>query len=212
VSAVDLKILALDTAVMGCAVAVYDSVSGLSTCDNLVTDRRQAEILVPMVQSVMASAGVTFTDLDCIVVTQGPGSFTGVRIGLATARALAIAANKPILGVSTLEILARQVANGDGKSVLALIDTKRDDFYGEVFDGQGQSLEPARIWNKSEVDAAKASGRYIISDANPDPLTMAKWACNQTLSAPTAQAMPQPIYLRDAEISTAKRQAPQIIA
>lgn len=195
-----MRILAFDTAVMGCSVAVFDTVSGQSWTDSIVTERKQAEILVPMIEKVMADAGTSFSDLARIAVTIGPGSFTGVRIGLSTARALSLASGKPLVGLSTLQVLAAQ---DTGQKVLAIIDTKREDFYGEIFDESGKSLEAARIWSAEDVNAARQNGTNIV-EGNPDMLVMARLAAE----APLQEGMPDPIYLRGAEVSVAKRSAP----
>ncbi len=193
-----MKILAFDTAVTGCSVAVYDSSLDQSWVERLETERGQAEFLVPMIQTAMKKAGLGFHDLDRIAVTIGPGSFTGVRIGLATARALSLASSKPLVGISTLELLlAQSGATGD---TLVLVDTKRDDFYGQVF---GSVAQEARIWQPSEVEA---SGLRVVQEI-PDPVVLARLALGASLST----EMPQPIYLREAEVSTPKRAAPTTI-
>jgi tRNA threonylcarbamoyladenosine biosynthesis protein TsaB len=193
-----LKILAFDTAVMGCSVAVYDSSLDRSWVERLETERGQAEFLVPMIQSVMQKANVGFADLDLIAVTIGPGSFTGVRIGLATARALSLASGKPLVGISTLELLLAQ--SGVTGDALVLVDTKRDDFYGQVF---GSAAQEARIWQPAEVEVSE----FVTVQEIPDPVVLAKLA----VTAPLQVDMPNPIYLRDAEVSTPKRAAPTAI-
>jgi tRNA threonylcarbamoyladenosine biosynthesis protein TsaB len=192
-----LRILAFDTAVMGCSVAVIDTVTKKSWTDSIVTERKQAEILVPMIEAVMAEAGINFSDLERIAVTAGPGSFTGVRIGLATARALALASGTPLIGISSLQVLAHANA---GQRLLAVIDTKRDDFYGEIFNAQGQSEGAARIWSAADV----AGEGIKIVQGNPDVIALAHLAAQ----APVPDAMPDPVYLRGAEVSVPKRSVP----
>ena len=196
-----MKILAFDTAVSGCTVVVVDTVAGASWTEQVITDRRQAEILVPMIESVMRQAGMEFAELDRIAVTVGPGSFTGVRIGLSTARALALAAEKPLIGVTTLEVLAAMSAT---LPVLALVDTKRNDFYGGSFGPGGVSLEAARIWSSDEVDAARLAGTYTLIQETPDAVVLARLAAERMVSG----AEIVPVYLREAEVSVSKRIAP----
>lgn len=197
-----LKILAFDTAVTGCAVAVYDSGSGQSWADRVETERGQAEILVPMIEAVMRGASVSFSDLGLIAVTKGPGSFTGVRIGLATARALALAAGLPLAGVSTLDILAHQSGGGD---ILALIDTRRDDYYGQIF---GRSPEPPRIWSPAEVAEWRDRGNGRVVMDRLDVIALARMAATMPIPA----GYPEPVYLRGAEVSQSKRAAPVAVA
>lgn len=186
----------------GCSVAVLDTESGASWHEQIITDRKQAEILVPMIGRVMTQAGLAYNQLDRIAVTNGPGSFTGVRIGLSTARALALAANKPLIGVSTLGVLA---ATSDAPRVLALIDTKRNDFYGEIFGSGSVSLGTARIWTQGEIDELAASGDGIrLVQGNPDPVILARLAA----SRPATGVEVEPVYLRGAEVSMPKRTAP----
>src|SRR6187399_2853183 len=92
-----MLILALDTSMAACSVCVYDADKSLVIGANQqFMERGQAEALAPMVQDTMTMAGVGFSDLSRIAVTTGPGTFTGVRIGLAMARGLGVALNIPI--------------------------------------------------------------------------------------------------------------------
>lgn len=105
--------------------------------------RGQSEALLPMIQDVLAEAAITAADLDLIAVTRGPGAFTGLRIGLATARAMALAAGLPCLGVDTTDVIACGV---DGPSIagelLIVLDTKRTDFYAQKFSRHHEPLGP----------------------------------------------------------------------
>lgn len=92
--------LAIDTSMRACAVAV-----SAEHWAREAMQRGQAERLVPMVAEVLGRAGLAFGDLARVVVTVGPGSFTGIRVGLATARGLGLALGVPVLGVSTLDVL-----------------------------------------------------------------------------------------------------------
>lgn len=131
-----MLVLAFDTAGNGCAVCVWD--------DGRVRARRadpmsrgQAEALIPMIAGTLADAGVTWPDVDRIAVTVGPGSFTGLRVGLATARALGLAAERPVVGVTTLEAFAAAVSEPDragGGTLLAAVDARRADVYLQPFD------------------------------------------------------------------------------
>lgn len=106
-----MRILAIDTALAACQVALTD---GGAVCARISEpmQRGHAERLAPMVQEAALSAGFAFPALDRIVVTTGPGSFTGVRVGLAFARGLALALGKPCVGVSTLMAIALEDGEG----------------------------------------------------------------------------------------------------
>ena len=137
-----LKILALDTATTACSVAVRrDGETLASALEPMV--RGQSEALMPMVLSVLSATGLGVADMDLIAVTRGPGAFTGLRIGLAAARGLALASDVACCGVTTTEAIAeaaRQSASEDQILMVAL-DSKRSDIYIDVFDRSGALLD-----------------------------------------------------------------------
>lgn len=128
--------LGLDTATSACAVALWnaDNASILAVRAELMP-RGLAEHLVPMVQAVMASAGLGFGDIARIGVTIGPGTFTGLRIGLAAARGLALAADVPLVGVTSLEaaVTGLDPDQRRGHTLLACIESRRDDLFIQPF-------------------------------------------------------------------------------
>ncbi|MCK5284311.1 MAG: tRNA (adenosine(37)-N6)-threonylcarbamoyltransferase complex dimerization subunit type 1 TsaB, partial [Alphaproteobacteria bacterium] len=132
-------VLALDTAMSGCSVCVYNSDKDELVSKSKSMVRGQAEHLVPLVEEVMLDVGLDYQELDAVITTVGPGAFTGLRIGLSTARSLALALSIPIYGITTLQVLALEyVQRCDLKGQLVvLIETKRDDFYVQVFDKSG---------------------------------------------------------------------------
>ncbi|MCH7931874.1 MAG: tRNA (adenosine(37)-N6)-threonylcarbamoyltransferase complex dimerization subunit type 1 TsaB, partial [Proteobacteria bacterium] len=94
-----MNVLALDTATAACSVALWSD--GTVLAQRFATMARgHAEALMPMVEAVMAEAGLAFADLDLVATTVGPGTFTGLRVGLAAARGLALAGGLPIVGVT----------------------------------------------------------------------------------------------------------------
>lgn len=128
------SILAMDTAGAGCSAALWRDGRVIASRFELM-QRGHAERLVPMIEAVMAEASLAYGDLDRLAVTLGPGGFTGVRIGLATARGLALASGRPLVGVSSFLVLAataRAEAPPDGSLAVA-IDAKRDDLYVQAF-------------------------------------------------------------------------------
>ena len=130
-------ILAIDCAIIGACVAIVatDKVLAQVSFDE---PRGQTERLVPMIEAVLRSAGIGYADVDRIAVTTGPGSFTGIRVGLATARSIALVSGRPVVGVSTLEALAVAGASGDRADlVVAAIDSRRGDLFLQTFAIQG---------------------------------------------------------------------------
>src|ERR1700710_1431126 len=101
-----MRLLAIDTALAACAAAVCDTESGILAIESEPMARGHAEAIMPMIARVMAKAQIGFDKLDRIAVTVGPGSFTGLRVGVSAARGIALASGKPAIGLSTLAALA----------------------------------------------------------------------------------------------------------
>ncbi len=139
-----MNVLGLDSATEACSAAVlHDGTVAARRFETM--QRGHAEVLMPLVRDVMRDANMTFGDIDLIAATVGPGGFTGLRIGLASARALALAAAIPLVGVTTLEAVAKAQAVRD-MPVLIALDSKRDDIYVQLFDGKNCPLcEPGAL-------------------------------------------------------------------
>src|SRR5437660_1819668 len=142
-----MLVLAIDTALSACAAAVLDTRRGATIAsETLPLTRGHAEAVMPLIARVMDHAQVEFRDLDRIAVTTGPGSFTGLRVGIAAARGIALAAGKPAIGLSTLAgFAAPHIANDDPSSVVSVIDARHDNVYLQVFSGSGRTLVPPRV-------------------------------------------------------------------
>ena len=132
-------ILAFDSTAKSASVAVSDGERLLAdyTIDNGLT---QSELLLPMAQNVLKSLGIGFDKVDAFAAAVGPGSFTGVRIGVSLVKGLAFAKNKPCIAVSTLEALAENIAPLDGILVPAM-DARRGQVYTALFESKGGCTE-----------------------------------------------------------------------
>ncbi|HEV2532450.1 tRNA (adenosine(37)-N6)-threonylcarbamoyltransferase complex dimerization subunit type 1 TsaB [Phenylobacterium sp.] len=130
-------VLGLDTCLASCSVAVLDGERVLAQAREVMA-RGHQERLAPMAQAVMAEAGLSFDRLERIAVTVGPGSFTGLRVGIAFAKGLTSALGIPGVGIGTLEALA---AEADGL-VFAAIDARRDQLYGQAFEDGRPLMAP----------------------------------------------------------------------
>jgi tRNA threonylcarbamoyladenosine biosynthesis protein TsaB len=141
-----MRLLAIDTALDACSTAVFDTEAGVVAGETLPMVRGHAEALMPQIARVMAAAGIDFSALDRIAVTIGPGSFTGLRVGVAAARGLALAAHKPAVGVTTLTALAAPLlAADDSIAVVAAIDARNEQAYMQAFGHGGRTLLAARL-------------------------------------------------------------------
>ncbi|WP_421592215.1 tRNA (adenosine(37)-N6)-threonylcarbamoyltransferase complex dimerization subunit type 1 TsaB [Shinella sp. M27] len=157
-------VLAIDTASTGCSAALYDSdrdvVLGAAGAD---IGRGHAERLMEFVDGALAAACLDLPTIDRIAVTIGPGSFTGIRVGVAAARGLALALGIPAVGVSTLAALA---ADRQGPLLVA-IDAKRDEVYWQAFAADGSEATPPAIASVEEARAiALAHDGNIIGSAS----------------------------------------------
>jgi tRNA threonylcarbamoyladenosine biosynthesis protein TsaB len=170
-----LRVLAIDTALDQCAVALWDHASkGVLAEQTIPMQRGHAEALLPMIEKVMAQAGLAYTAINRLVVTTGPGSFTGLRIGISAARGLALALGVPAVGVSTLSAYAAPYsAAAQPQPVAVVLDAKNDQAYLQEFDESGQALSPPaalavaevakRLQQKTLILAGTAAERVYVS-------------------------------------------------
>jgi tRNA threonylcarbamoyladenosine biosynthesis protein TsaB len=141
-----MRILAIDTSCGAASVAVVESgrIEPLAVVSRTMA-RGHAEALAPMVEEAMRSVEGGVASLDRIAVTTGPGSFTGIRIGLALARAMGLALGLPVVGVSTLAAFAAQLLSTPRQGVIAAtIDARHGSAYFQLFESSGRPLGPPR--------------------------------------------------------------------
>jgi tRNA threonylcarbamoyl adenosine modification protein YeaZ len=155
-----MRVLAIDTALEACSAAVLDSArQGIAAHESIAMQRGHAEALMPLIARVMERAGLDFASLDRIAVTTGPGSFTGLRVGLAAARGLGLASGKPVVGLTTLAALAAPfIAADDSKPVVAAIDARHDHIYLQVFGPGGRSIVAPRLASVRDALRVGATG------------------------------------------------------
>jgi tRNA threonylcarbamoyladenosine biosynthesis protein TsaB len=185
-----INILALDTATNTCSVALWSEgrvIAALS--ENM--ERGQAEALAPMISAVMIEARQIipeeFSALHAIAVTIGPGAFTGVRIGLATAKALALPRQLPVIGLTTFEAIGCDVDQMHQPLLLA-IETKREDFYVQMFDNAGAAaMEPVAL-TANEIRPLLPSEPFMVAGDGADRLISLLSAPGHDLSIVKVQA------------------------
>jgi tRNA threonylcarbamoyladenosine biosynthesis protein TsaB len=215
-----MRVLAFDTATAATTVALLDTEGpALELRDDPAPGARpgHASKLLPLIHGLMVKANVSWSEIDRIAVGVGPGTFTGLRIGLATAQALAASSGRPLVGVSTLAALAAALPD---EPTLAVVDARR----GEAFAAAWPALEPSvltpeqlgaetrRLGPLTAVGDGAIKFRDLLQDAgaevppNEDPrhCVSAIWHCRLAISLPAGPAEAvEPLYLRvpDAELN-----------
>ena len=227
-----MKVLALETSAKACSAAVTEDgrvVASAFQCTGLTHSRT----LMPMVEDMLRNADLTLSDCDIIAVANGPGSFTGIRIGIAAAKGLAFAADKPAAGVSTLEAMALGCAGMNGLIVCAM-DARRQQVYNALFRAENGILtrlspdrpialadlaEEVRQYDLPRIvvgDGAALCARYLTEQDIPcviaPPHLVQQNAVSVALAAEkaanegrlqTAQEL-EPVYLRPAQADRLK--------
>lgn len=198
-----MKVLVIDTALNACTAAVFEDGRVLGVRSELMVKGHQ-ERIAGLVRDAVADAG-GFDGIDRIGVTVGPGSFTGLRVGLSFAHGLGAALGVPVVGVSTLAALARTQDEGVGATA-AVIDARRGQVYVQTFrDGEpameptALSLDAAREALSSEPWLWAGSGAALVTDTPiADAVTTAtpEALADLTIAADPSSAPPAPLYLR----------------
>ena len=215
-----MRLLALDTALDACSVAVLDGGAVLAALSEPM-QRGHQERLAPMAQAAMQASGLAFANLDRVAVTVGPGSFTGLRVGLAFAKALALALGIPCIGVGTLEALAALAGAG---RVAAALDARRGQVYLQPFDDGAPLAAPQALGVSDAVELLAGlgfgpgarlagSGAALLAERLPGVAVQAGGGVDvvslgrMALHRPAPVQRPQPLYLRAADARTLAERA-----
>lgn len=223
-------LLAFDTALGGCTVGLYAGDRFIGR--EVETSRDQARILLPLINDVLGEAGVTYADIDMIVSTVGPGSFTGLRLGLSTARSLSLALDCPAAGVTTFDAMALYaIAEGGAEDpVLVVLETKRADYYAQLFTPDGAPETPPQALTCESVHDLVDGRRVIlagdgvtrISAESGGKLPVSREMHRVLIPARTLIALARektvsgqgldlsPLYLRGADVSVSKQTRRQL--
>ena len=212
-----MRVLAIDTALEACSVAVLDTErADLRLHESLQMQRGHAEALMPMIARVLDRAKLDFAAIDRIAVTVGPGSFTGLRVGIAAARGIALAAGKPAIGLSTLAAFAAPfIAADDTLPVVVAINARHDHVYLHVFGPGGRTLVAPRLVPLREALRVSTAGAPRITGTAANMLAAVwpagervptsveqrnapniDWVARLGAAATDTGVPPKPLYLR----------------
>ncbi len=220
------RILAIDTALPAVSVCVLDEGEREPVAlDSVAMEKGHAEALMPMIEKLMAQVEGGFASLDRVAVTVGPGSFTGIRIGVAAARGIALARGLDVVGVSTLAAFAAPLLVGDADGIVAAaIDARRGHVYFSAYGPGGHILTSPRILAVKDAcrllgggrvraagsgavllreEAALTGGDIAVANGAPAPDILA--VARLGLAASPDNAPARPIYLKAPDAQPAKR-------
>jgi tRNA threonylcarbamoyl adenosine modification protein YeaZ len=212
-----LRILAIDTALNACAAGVLDAATGtVLSRESLSLERGHAEALLPLVDRVMAPIEGRFDAIDRVAVSIGPGSYTGLRVGISAARAIGLAARAPVVGVTTLSaLLAPLVATGERRLAVAAIDARHGGVYLQAVAPGGRTIVPASHLSIRDGVRHLGSGPVVITGSgaaivaaeaieagvsvdlgSAELVPDIAWIARLAAIADPAQAIPKPLYLK----------------
>lgn len=221
-----MRILAIDTALGACSACVLEAGATQPVAiEQVAMERGHAEALMPMIERVMGKVEGGFSSLDRVAVTIGPGSYTGLRVGISAARAIAFAAGIPAVGVSTLAATAAPLIGREGGRVIAAaLDARHGQVWFQALNAQGKQLVSIRQVNHR--DAARAIGAGPVSLVGSAALAVANdawaigldavvvddarapdviWVARLGMIADPQSAPPRPLYLKEPETTPQDR-------
>lgn len=228
-----MTLLAIETATPMVGVALTGDDGSLLYAARVAGGRRHGELLAPIIAAALAAADLTPADLTAVGVDRGPGLFTGLRVGLATAQALSEALHLPAAGVTSLEALAHPHRRGR-RLVAAVVDARRHEVFWSLLAPVGEALvevEPPRVATPADVaaelgkldeavlavgDGARRYAEVLAqpgvevagpADAHPDPLAVAELAAARLSAAADPDAL-RPLYLRQADVRIGWQERP----
>ncbi len=215
-----MKVLALETASAACSVALWDD--GPRASRFIAAARGHAELLAPMIAEVLAEAGLEAGAVDRLAVTVGPGAFTGLRVGLAAARGLALATGRPLIGITTFEAIAYGLPAGAraGRRLLVAVESRRAELFLHGFDDSLAPLGEPALLTPDDCASWLPPGPLLVAGDGAPSLRAARGGRPDTMFAegsglpdaavvarraaalaPGAGLPPRPLYLRAPDVS-----------
>lgn len=216
-----MLILAIDTALGAVAVCAYDAQSDqIIASERIFLDRGHAEALVPLLANLEAQIPTGFAAVDRVAVTTGPGSFTGIRVGLAAAKSVGLACGVDVVGVSTLSAFVAPLLGAEGVSVGCAIDARNGNVYFESFDHKGSVVHEAAVLPISQAAARLGDGQTVLTGSGATLVAIQAWSqgrkaevIGESVSpaiefvarlgalADPAESPAQPFYLKAADVT-----------
>jgi len=164
-------ILSIETAISVCSIALHDEQGRLHAIAELHQDNIHAQKLMPMIEVLLEQSAVSRNQIRAVAVSGGPGSYTGLRIGVSTAKGLAYALEVPLIGVDTLDALAKRAVPfiAEADVVVPMIDVRRMEVYCKVLNAALDEIEPLAhlVVDEASFDAYLLKGKvFFLGDAN----------------------------------------------
>ena len=215
-----MRVLAIDTALGQCAAAIVDSAAAEPVAaEAIAMERGHAEALLPLLDRVMARVEGGFASLDRVAVTIGPGSFTGLRVGISCARAAAVASGIPAVGVTTLSaLMAPLMENGPARLTAAVIDARGGRVFVQAIGPSGRLIIPPSVLGLRDVVRSLGSGHVSLVGSGAamvaqearavgiEPVLHPElnlpdiaWVARIGMAADPAEALAKPLYLAPAD-------------
>ena len=205
----------MDAATAACSVALWREGEIIAWREAPMA-RGHAEALMPLVMETMATAGLAFAELDKIAVGVGPGSFTGIRIALAAARGIGLAAHRPVVGVDSFNAVASTISDPAlaGRSLLVAIESKRHEIFGQYFDDHRTALSGPLVLEAAALLERRPAGALLVAGDGAGRLPLsAEMTRAEGAGRPDARAItrlagegqailaPRPFYLRPPDVT-----------
>jgi len=172
-----MLILAIDTALAAAAACVYDAAADRVVAEErILLERGHAEAIVPLLQRVASQIPGGFASIARVAVTTGPGSFTGIRVGIAAAKAIGIAQDVDVVGISTLSALAAPLLAGDGPNVGCVIDARHGNVYFECFGPRGAVVHEAAVLPVRQAASRLSDAPTLLTGPGATLVAIEAWS------------------------------------
>ncbi|MBF9233148.1 tRNA (adenosine(37)-N6)-threonylcarbamoyltransferase complex dimerization subunit type 1 TsaB [Microvirga alba] len=213
-----MRVLAIDTALGACSACIFQAGEAEPLAsESIAMERGHAEALLPLLDRLSSHVEGGFDSLDRVAVTVGPGSYTGLRVGISAARGIGLALGIPVIGVATLSAFLAPLMAGNQRGLFtAAIDAKHGHIYIQAIAFGGRTIIPPGLMNYRDALRLLGSGPLLVTGSAATALaaearaqgieaiigesTLAPdiaWVARLGAIADPAQALPKPLYLRD---------------